>query len=162
MVYNTDSSFVGIDKLKQTHQHQIEEFESWAAQNEWEKFHYNHYDWWVFPVDRRSAYGMMWVVFSGEIAVLKQDAQFMHSYSRGVILVAASWGWNLPAGAFVANPQPGQSWHNWPIRLYKAAQSAKLFGLEAYFDSLRKYANYLLSKDEPFLYKGRDLSELFR
>jgi hypothetical protein len=160
--YNTDSSFVGIDKLKRTHQHQIEEFEDWARQNEWEKFHYNHYDWWVFPVDRRSAYGMMWVVYSGEVQVLKTDAQFMQFYCRGVTLVAASWGWDLAACTPISNPQLGQSWHNWPIRLYKAAQSVELFGLNDYFDSLKTYALTLLAKGESFQYNGRDLSELFK
>jgi hypothetical protein len=153
---------VGIEKLKQTHQSQINEFEEWARQNEWEKFHYNHYDWWVFPVDRRSAYGVMWVVYPGDVEMLKVDAAFMHSYCRGVTLVAASWGWDLEARAPVASLQPGQCWHNWPIRLYKAAQSVKLFGIDAYFDSLRAYALTLLARGESFQYNGRDLSELFK
>jgi hypothetical protein len=159
---NTDPSFAGLDLLKKTHLTQIEQFESWAAQNEWERFHYSHYDWWVFPIDQPSAYGFKWVVYEQEITSLLGDPLFMQKYLRGVELVAASWGWHLAARTFVANPQPGQSWHNWPIRLYKAAQSVKLFGLDDAFDSLQDYAQYLINKGESFLYNGRELSGLFK
>jgi hypothetical protein len=162
LIYNTDSSFVGIEKFKLTHSHQIDEFEEWAAQNDWEKFHYNHYDWWVFPVDRRSSYGLMWVVYSGEVAILQSDPQFMQKYCRGVCLVSASLGWDLDACGFILNASIGQSWHNWPIRLYKAAQSVKLFGMDLYFESLKAYANYLIQKGESFVYNNRDLTEIFR
>ena len=162
MKFNTDPAFAGLEMLKQTHRRQIDEFESWAVQNGWERFHYSHYDWWAFPIDQPSAYGFKWVVYEGEIASLLGDASFMQRYKRGVELVAASWGWNLPAHSFIASPHPGQSWHNWPIRLYKAAQSVKLFGLADTFESLRAYAQYLINNGETFIYNGRELSELFK
>lgn len=161
MLFNTDSSFVGLEKLKHVHHKQIGEFEEWAAHNEWEKFHYNHFDWWVFPVNRRSSYGLMWVVYEGEIDQLKCDPQFLGDYRRGILLVSASWGWDLAARTYLPNPHPGQCWHHWPIRLYKAAQSVQLFGFDNYFESLRIYALGLIGKGEPFLYNNRDLSELF-
>jgi hypothetical protein len=162
MLYNTDSSFAGIDILKQTHWHQITKFEEWAARNDWERFHYSHYDWWVFPIDQPSAFGFKWVVYSGDIAALKSDAEFMNSYIRGVTLVSASWGWDLDTGALIPDPRHGQSWHNWPIRLYKAAQSVRLFGLDACFRSLKTYASYLMTQGESFEYNGKDLSDLFK
>ena len=162
MKFNTDPAFAGLEMLKQTHRSQIDEFEAWAVQNDWEKFHYSHYDWWAFPIDQPSAYGFKWVVYEGEIASLLRDASFMQRYKRGVELVAASWDWNLPARSFIANPQPGQSWHNWPIRLYKAAQSVRLFGLDDAFESLRAYAQYLINNGETFIYNGRGLGGLFK
>ena len=162
MLFNTHNTFVGLEKLKRVHQDQIQEFESWAAHNDWEKFHYSHYDWWAFPVNRPSSYGYTWVVYAGEVDQLKSDPLFMASYRRGVILVSASWGWDLTGCTYLHHLQPGQSWHHWPIRLYKAAQSVLLFGLEDYFVSLRALALDLIGKGEPFLYNNRDLSGLFK
>lgn len=161
MLFNTSNTFVGIEKLKLVHREQVLEFESWAAQNDWEKFHYSHYDWWTFPINRPSSFGYAWVVYEGEVDLLKSDLQFMSNYRRGVVLVSASWGWNLESCTYICHPLPGQSWHHWPIRLYKAAQSVQLFGLGDYFASLRALALDLIGKEESFLYNGRDLSSLF-
>ena len=161
MKFNTDPSFAGLDVLKRTHNEQIAQFEDWAAQKEWGIFHRSHYDWWAFPIDQPSAYGFKWVVYEGEIAELKTDAAFMSSYRRGLILLATSWGWDLDSAGFLTNLLPSQCWHNWPIRLYKAAYSARLFGEEAAFESLKKYASFLHESGESFEYNGRDLFELF-
>jgi len=162
MKFNTDSSFVGLETLKSAHSRQIDLFETWAAHREWDTFHYSHYDWWTFPIDRPSAYGLKWVVYEGEIAQLKADDIFMQKYTRGLTLLAASWGWDLPAANFIAKPYPAQSWHNWPIRLYKAALSAQLFGQMDSFNSYAKYAHHLLTQGESFQYNNRDLSLLFK
>ena len=65
---NTDPSFVGLEGLIRTHAEQIAPFEGWAAAGDWERFHRSHYDWWVFPVDRRSSWGLQWTVYEGEVA----------------------------------------------------------------------------------------------
>jgi hypothetical protein len=161
MKFNTDPSFVGIEKLKHIHNAQIAEFEVWASQNDWNKFHHSHYDWWVFLVNRRSSYGLKWVVYDGEIAELKKDTFFLSQYCKGVQLVSASWGWDVFNKSYISNPEMGQNWHKWPIRLYKAAQSVKLFGYEELFDSLRTYAHNLMKQGESMTYNGKDLSWLF-
>ena len=162
MKFNTERAFVGIEKLKQKHAAQIADFERWAAQAEWERFHTSHYDWWAFPIDHPSSYGFMWVVYEGEAAALKSDPLFVETYRKGVALVAASWGWDVLGQCYLANPKPGQSWHQWPIRLYKMAQSVKLFGYEELFKSLKVYAHILLEQGEALSYNGKDLSWLFK
>jgi hypothetical protein len=161
MKFNTDSSFIGLDKLKRTHSDQIVKFEEWALRDDWEMFHHSHYDWWVFPVNRRSSYGLMWTVYEGEIVELKKDSVFLEKYLRGVQLVSASWSWDVFQAIYILDPKPGQSWHHWPVRLYKAAQSVKLFGYEDLFASLKRYAHDLMRQSEPMTYGGKDLSWLF-
>lgn len=161
MKFNTDPSFAGLETLKRTHNDQIAQFEDWAARNDWETFHRSHYDWWAFPIDQPSAYGFKWVVYEGEIASLKTEAEFMSSYRRGLVLLAASWGWDLDSADFLTHPLPSQCWHNWPIRLYKAAYSGRLFGEHRVFNSYKKYATHLREQGESFEYNGRDLFELF-
>ncbi len=161
MKFNTDRSFVGLEKLKQTHQEQIARFEDWASRQAWDRFHSSHYDWWTFPIDRSSAYGLTWTVYEGEVAALKQDAGFIQRYLRGVTLVSAAWGWDVNAAARLPHPHPDQRWQHWPVRLFKAARSVQLFGYESLFASLKTYALDLLRQGEGFSYNGHDLSWLF-
>ncbi|MBA4419852.1 MAG: hypothetical protein C0391_01765 [Anaerolinea sp.] len=161
MRQNTSPDFVGLEQLKQTHAGQITQFEDWAARGDWERFHSSHYDWWVFPIHKQSGYGLAWTVYDGDVAGLKQDAGFMQRYLRGVELVAASWGWDLLKASDLANPQPGQSWQHWPVRLFKAALSVKLFGYEDLFESLKAYALNLMAKGERMEFNGHDLGWLF-
>lgn len=161
MKFNTDPTFVGIHSLKQKHAAQIAQFETWAANNEWGTFHSSHYDWWTFPIDRPSAYGMQYVVFEGEIQTLREDPVFLDRYRRGVSLVAASWGWDVWKAEYIADPKPGQSWHDWPVRLFKAALSVQLFSEAALFESLKKYASDLIRQGHNMSYGGKDLSWLF-
>jgi len=162
MQYNHDPSFVGLTRLKEAHKAQIDEFEIWAAANEWMNFHHAHYDWWTFPINLKSSYGLKWTVFDGEIAELKQDAAFIRRYLRGLDLVAAAWGWDAPGGDYLDNPQAGQNWQNWPVRLFKAALSVQLFGYMGYFSSLKKFACILMDQGEDFSFNGHDLSWLFK
>jgi hypothetical protein len=159
--FNTDSAFAGLDRLKTTHSDQIEKFEIWAARGEWELFHSSHYDWWTFPIQKPSAYGLEWTVYEGEVSILKNDAQFLQRYQRGVELVSASWGWDLLKKDYITQPAPGQSWHHWPVRLFKAALSVQLFGYDEFFDSLKLYALDLLRQGEAMEFNGHDLSWLF-
>ena len=161
MKYNLDPSFAGLDELKRTHADQIAAFERWAASDDWRRFHYSHYDWWTFPIDRPSGYGVKWTVYEGEIAALKQDPAFITRYLRGVELAALAWGWDLARQAYIPAPKPGQVWQNWPIRLYKMAQSLRLFGFEAPFASLKRYALDLIQQGQDMEYNGKDLSRLF-
>ena len=161
MKFNTDPAFVGLEKLKQAHAAQIAEFVAWAARGDWERFHSSHYDWWAFPIDRSSAYGLKWTVYEGEIAGLKRDARFLERYLRGVELVSASWGWDIHQKSPIPHPRPGQSWHHWPVRLFKVALSVRLFGYDELFGSLKTYARELMKGGEDMTFNGHDLSWLF-
>ena len=162
MQFNQDKHFVGIAALKQKHAGQIAQFREWSSRKDWERFHSSHYDWWAFPISQPSAYGLAYSVFAGEVGELKQDASFVADYRQGIELVAASWGWDLAAGAALAQPAPGQSWHHWPVRLFKAAQSVQLFGYPELFDSLNVYAHILMKQGQEMSYGGHDLSWLFK
>jgi hypothetical protein len=161
MKYNLDRSFVGITQLVQTHHVQIAKFEEWAAKNDWDLFHHSHYDWWTFPINRPSSYGLKWTVYEGEISELKKDNGFTQSYCRGVQLISASWGWDVLCQSAISNPKPEQSWHHWPVRLFKAALSVQLFGYDELFASLKRYAQGLIARGEPMDFNSHDLSWLF-
>ena len=161
MRQNTSPDFVGLEQLKKTHAGQIGEFEAWSARGDWERFHSSHYDWWVFPIHKPSGYGLAWTVYAGDVAELKQDAGFIQRYLRGVELVSASWGWDVWQGAHIEHPLPSQSWHYWPVRLFKAELSVQLFGYDDLFASLKAYAYILMAKGEPMEFNGHDLSWLF-
>lgn len=161
MKQNTDPAFVGLQTLKERQREQLEMFEHAAARGDWMAIHGAHYDWWMFPTDEPSAYGVAWTVYEGDVAGLKQDAEYLARYLRGVELLATSWGWDLRGRRYVPNPAPGQAWQHWPIRLYKAARSARLFGFAAEFDSLKQFARDLMANGEAMHYR-RDLSWLFK
>ncbi len=161
MKRNTDPAFVGIQALKDKQRQQLASFQQAAAHGDWMAIHRDHYDWWMFPIDEPSSYGLAWTVYEGDIGELKQDGDYLHRYLLGVDLLAKSWGWDLRQACYLPSPQPGQCWQNWPIRLYKAAKSVKLFGYGAEFKSLSVLGQDLMSKGEKMYYL-RDLSWLFR
>lgn len=157
---NTDRSFVGIEALKRRQAEQLADFERWAASGDWRAMHRAHYDWWMFPIDETSQHGKAYSVYPGDIAELKQDPAFVRNYLRGLELLALGWGWDLAGRRYLEQPQPGQAWSQWPIRLYKAARSAQLFGYTDVFDSLKALALDRIKKGERFEFGG-DLSLLF-
>jgi hypothetical protein len=159
---NTDPTFVGIPALIAQHAAQIAAFEAWAAAGDWMRFHVSHYDWWTFPIDRPSQHGLRYTVYADDVAQLKADPGFMTRYRRGIVLVAASWGWDVHRADFIPEPAPEQRWQHWPVRLHKAGRSARLFGEDALYESLRRYALWLIDRGEPFMYNGYDLSATFR
>jgi hypothetical protein len=158
--HNKDPRFVGIAGLKREQAKQLADFERWAARGDWQAIHKGHYDWWMFPIDESSQHGDAYTVYPGDIAELKQDPEYVRSYLRGVELLALAWGWDLAKRQYVPNPQPGQAWSRWPIRLYKAARSLQLFGYTDEFESLKIFALKLIDTGEPFQFGG-DLSKLF-
>lgn len=161
MKRNTDPAFVGVRAIVERQRQQLEAFERAAADRDWMAIHGDHYDWWMFPIDDPSAYGFAWTVYEGDVAELKQDAAFVRRYLRGVELLAQSWGWDLARAGYLPEPHDaGQAWQHWPIRLFKAAKSVKLFGFEREFQSLRTLAQRLMAGGEQMYYR-RDLSWLF-
>lgn len=161
MKRNTDPAFVGLPALKDQQRRQLEIFEPAVRRADWRAIHHAHYDWWMFPIDEPSSYGLAWTVYEGDVVELKQDAGYLERYRRGVDLLATSWGWDLSRRAWVPPPQPDQCWQRWPIRLYKATKSVKLFGCRTEFESLKSLGRVLLQRGETMHYL-RDLSGLFR
>ena len=159
---NESPDFVGLEKLKKRHADQIMLFESWAAAGNWMGFHSSHYDWWTFPYGCHSgAYGAAYAIYEHEAEQLKQDKEFIKHYLRGVELLMLSWGWDLYGKCEVKDPDPGQCWQDWPIRLYKCARSLKLFGFEEEFTSVRMYALPLIEAGLNFKYRERDCAQIF-
>ena len=162
MKHNTDPRFVGLQRLKERQGEQLALFEEWASKNQWNNIHNNHYDWWMFPIDEPSSYGYAYTVFEGDVQKLKKDDKYIVKYLRGADLLALAWGWNLEKREYIPNPMPDQRWQNWPIRLYKASKSLKLFSFENQFESFRAYARDLMQKGKDMTYNDRDLSLLFK
>lgn len=162
MEYNTHPQFAGSQAIKDAQKRQLDLFEAWASENWWGNFHSSHYDWWMFPIDELSSYGYAWTVYEGDILELKKDGDYVRNYLRGAELLALSWGWDLLERKYVTDPAPDQKWQQWPIRLYKAAKSLKLFGFAEYFESFRMLATDLMQRGEKMSYNGRDLGNLFR
>lgn len=143
---NVSPDFVGIDGLKRQNAEQVALFESWARTGRWHMFgpSYSHYDWWVAPIDARSSYGTRYTVLPGDIAELSADEEFMDQYRKGIALVFASWGWDLPACRPVEDKAPSQSWRAWGVRLYKNGRSLQLFGEHELLDSADEFVCSLL------------------
>lgn len=158
---NEHAEFVGLEALKAKHAAQLNLFEEWARADDWQQFHFSHFDWWMFPYSQPSQFGFAYVVYKKEIQALKQDAGFIRNYLRGAELLLLSWGWDLRNEKPIPEPATHQHWYNWPIRLYKCAMSLKEFGFVSEFNSVKKYANLLLRQGVSFDYNGRDLSTLF-
>ena len=158
---NTSPDFVGLAQLKRQQADQLARFERLAAHDDWRTIHSDHYDWWMFPIDEHSQHGAAYIVYPGDIADLKQDAAYVRSYLRGVELLALAWGWDLKRRTYVEHPAPGQTWSNWPIRLYKAARSLQLFGFTEEFESLRAFALDLIRRKQSLRYGRDDLALLF-
>ena len=86
MKRNDNSEFAGIERIKQRHAEQLLDFQLWANRGEWTQFHHAHYDWWMFPIDRPSSYGLTWTIYDGDVEEFTQDAAFMQRYRRGIEL----------------------------------------------------------------------------
>lgn len=155
-------TFIGVEALVARHAEQVLAFAQWAQARDWDAFHTNHYDWWAFPVNRRSSFGDQYKVTPEALHALRADSVFLARWQEGVALVCLSWGWLITQQQYVAQPDPGQRWAHWPVRLYKMALSAQLLGCGETYRSLCNLAKDLSCQGEVFAYNGRDLSWVFR
>jgi hypothetical protein len=162
---NTDPKFVGIDGMKSAHAKQLARFRKWVSNKQFSRLHDAHYDWWMFPINLSSGHGLAYTCYAEEIAALRSDAVYMANWREGVRLLTFAWGWDIASATELPRAQRsverGQCWQNWPVRLYKATLSARLFDEQALFRSLRAYGRLLLSRGQKFRYGGHDLSPLF-
>lgn len=90
-------------------------------------------------------------ITTDDIKELKSNLEWMSDYRKGIALLLLSWGWDIENKKPVEKPNKNQQWQSYPIRFYKAAKSAYLFGEETYFNSMKLYAEYLLSKSSDSL-----------
>jgi hypothetical protein len=155
------AEFIGCERLIKYHNNQIISFRKWASAGDWNSFHLNHYDWWAFPIVARSSYGYMYSVSAESVSLLKADKEFLTELAEGAQLLLLSWGWDYKTNQPIENPSSGQSWANWPIRLYKCWKSMRLLGCEAEEKACYEYAQWLKRNGISFEYGGRDLYEKF-
>jgi len=121
----------------------LKEFEHWAANQKWKEIRSDHYDWWMFPVERPStAYKERFAVNANDVAALKNDPEFMKRYRRGVAIVIQAWGWDLenerPIPVSPHQPNKPQ-WDGYGVRLAKMSDSLLLFGENDLHMKLRKF-----------------------
>ncbi len=157
---NTYNDFIGIDKMKECLYNQLNDFEQWARNEDWSKFHHSHYDWWTFPIPEGSSKGMAYTVYEDEVNQLFKDCRYINSLKRCTDLVCKAWGWDLYNRKFIENPAYNQKWSNWPIRLYKMAFCLEFLGLSEAI-SVRLYGQYLINKGYEFTYCNYNLEYIF-
>ena len=157
-----DDTFIGIEALKAEHTQQVAAFAQWAEAHDWRAFHHNHYDWWAYPVTRRSSFGEKYKLTADAVDALTQDAAFIARWRQGVALGCLAWGWLLTEARYVEEPESGQAWAHWPVRLYKMAVSAKVLRQADVLASLCLLADDLAAKGVVFAYNGSDLGWVFR
>eukprot|EP01102_Stenamoeba_stenopodia_P020957 TRINITY_DN8329_c0_g1_i1.p1 TRINITY_DN8329_c0_g1~~TRINITY_DN8329_c0_g1_i1.p1 ORF type:complete len:178 (+),score=24.06 TRINITY_DN8329_c0_g1_i1:58-591(+) len=141
--------FVGCEALKQQHRTQLKFFESWVSSGQWMKIHNAHFDWWMFPIDEKSASkGVKYTVSLEHVQKLKSDAEWMVAYRRGVEILLLSWGWNINHRTEVERSERdkknGQRWQHYPVRLYKCIKSLMLFRESDYVESIKQYVTTVL------------------
>ncbi len=154
---NADPSFVGIQGMKAALRSMpgsghgnLTKFKAWAAAGQWHQFgpSHHHYDWWMFPTDRKTAgQGMKYTVHKQDIEELKKDATWLQDYRAGAILLMQSWGWDVHNQRPYAHPAAAQRWRHHDVRLGKLANSLILFGQQDLYHSLRAYADHLQAQD---------------
>jgi hypothetical protein len=135
---------VNVEKIsneKAVHSGQLKRFEVHAVMGTWENLHQEHYDWWMFPINKTSqGHGDEYAFSEANLEALRSDREFLASYRRGVQLQALAWGWNIEKGVSVLNPKKGQLWTGYGIRLAKMADSLWLMGEKTLFASLQQFA----------------------
>ena len=125
-------------------------------------FHSSHYDWWAFPIDKLSSKGQKYMVTSQEKTKLIKDEQFMQALRTNAILVSRSWGYDLQKGIDIISKMKEQSWHKWPIRLYKMSNSLQLFEQWHLHRNSIKYGMELINRGENFSYFNENLDRYYK
>lgn len=122
-----------VQRVKAKQADHLAKLTAFATNGQWQHIqaHTHHpdsgFDWWMFPTDRSSAgFGDRYQLSAAEIQTLRSDPVFMKNYRDGVILVGASWGWDL--NQLLDLTTPHQHWTNHQDRLGKMLDSLRLFG----------------------------------
>jgi hypothetical protein len=146
------TKFVGLDTLLAKHFAQSEQFDEWEKNNDWNSFHRNHFDWWMFPIPRGSnSYGDGYNIVGEPLETLKADKRYMQSLAKSVRQYFRAMAWDIDKNDWVkdADFNNGQN----PIRninsarLYKIAQSTYAHGMMDEHRSIRRMANSLINSN---------------
>ena len=146
------TKFVGLDTLLAKHFAQSEQFDEWEKNNDWNAFHRNHFDWWMFPIPRGSnSYGDGYNIAGEPLETLKADKRYMQSLAKSVRQYFRAMAWDIDKNDWVkdADFNNGQN----PIRninsarLYKIAQSTYAHGMMDEHRSIRRMANSLINSN---------------
>lgn len=122
-----EPDFVGVSALVAKQAEQLGQFEAWAREGRYGEFSVQHYDWWMFPIDRTSVgQGGKYTVCREQVEELKGREEFMRNYRRGVELLMQSWEVGKFDGPLV--------------RLGKVLQSLELFGETGLFERVQRFA----------------------
>lgn len=144
------TQFVGLDVLLDKHFAQSRQFDEWEKNNDWNAFHRNHFDWWMFPIPRGSnSYGDGYNITGEPLETLKTNKNYMQSLAKSVRQYFRAMAWDIEKNDWVkdADVNNGQN----PIRninsarLYKIAQSTYAHGMMKEHRSIRNMANSLIS-----------------
>ena len=144
------TQFVGLDVLLDKHFAQSGQFDEWEKNNDWNAFHRNHFDWWMFPIPRGSnSYGDGYNITGEPLETLKTNKNYMQSLAKSVRQYFRAMAWDIDKNDWVkdADVNNGQN----PIRninsarLYKIAQSTYAHGMMKEHRSIRNMANSLIN-----------------
>ena len=138
--------FLGVEQLKLEQLDQLVSFKKWADESNWRIFHDSHYDWWAFPIEKPSGKGFRYSISEQVRLELTADTVFIEQLRECSRLLLLSWGWDIEAQKLVDNPGEGQSWANWPVRLYKCNRSLKMFRQTDFVSSTQAYARHLIAQ----------------
>ena len=149
-----NTPFGGVENLIAEQAEQVKKFETWAAAQDWKKFHSEHFDWWTFPVDRGSAgFGFRYDINGQPLEELKQRPDYLKSLSRAADLYMQSMAWDLKKQDWMDKPDfdRGQdpTKHINRARLFKVARSLQIHNLDDEFKSVRTMAHSLRSGGYP-------------
>lgn len=138
--YMNTTRYYGTQKLIDKQKEQLDRFRELAQKSDWKTLHNEHFDWWIFPIDRGSAaYGDGYNVAGDNIKPLLNNGQYMANLSEAIDIYAESMGWDLKNAKWFDNLDwdKGQDPYaaTYGARLYKIARSAQIFGLDDEFES---------------------------
>lgn len=111
-----------------------------ASKGQWKEIHYDHYDWWAYPIDRGSAqHGDFYNVAGEPIKRLRNNMDFIKALTDTILVQTRALGYNLYEKTWMQDPEweKGQDWGlAYPTRIWKMTRSAQIFGLGEEFESL--------------------------
>lgn len=143
------TKFLGLENLLDRHFAQSELFDEWEKNNDWNAFHRNHFDWWMFPIPRGSnSYGDGYNVTGEPLEKLKANEKYMASLAKSVRQYLRAMAWDTDKNDWIQNADVNNGQN--PIRninsarLYKIAQSTYAHGMMKEHKSIRNMANSLI------------------
>eukprot|EP01126_Amoeba_proteus_P012229 TRINITY_DN15026_c0_g1_i4.p1 TRINITY_DN15026_c0_g1~~TRINITY_DN15026_c0_g1_i4.p1 ORF type:complete len:380 (+),score=61.02 TRINITY_DN15026_c0_g1_i4:90-1229(+) len=147
-----------LTAMKRVQTSQLIKFRQYARKGNWVSFQYDHYDWFMFPIEdgSRSQYN----VLEDDVKELCGDQEWLSNYLESIGWVAKSWAWDIQRAQPVLDRQPGMEWDNWDVRLAKIIRSLWLFDQGKYMKSMQQFAR-TIAPNGGLYYGGICLDEVF-